>query len=76
MQNMITYVLADFVCLNAEVSANELHRNIDATRGFLLVFSANFCARNPPSEAPKQCIYIRTGLIKLTVDHIPNFIQS
>lgn len=62
----LTYVLADFVCLNADVSANELQRNIDATRGFLLVFSANFCARNPPRDAPKQCIYnikIHTNLL-------------
>ena len=57
IQLNLTCVLADFVCLNADVSANELHRNIDATRGFLLVFSANFCARNPPNDAPKQCIY-------------------
>ena len=50
-----THVFADLVCLNTEVSTKALQRNIDATRGFLLVLSANFWAKNPPSDAPNMC---------------------
>jgi len=54
-KSLSTHVLADLVCLNTDVSTKALQRNIDATRGFLLVFSANFWAKNPPSDAPNIC---------------------
>ena len=50
-----THVVAESVCWKTEVSANELHRTIDSMRDELLqVYSANFCARNPPREAPNR----------------------
>lgn len=48
------YLLAVQVWLKIVVSLNELHSISECTLGDLCVYSANFCARNPPNEAPNR----------------------
>lgn len=48
------YLFAVQVWLKIVVSLNELHSISECTLGDLCVYSANFCARNPPSEAPNR----------------------
>lgn len=48
-----TYTAADSLYVNTEVSVNELQRMSEATRGQFAVYSANFCAKNPPKTINK-----------------------
>lgn len=50
----IVDLLAVQVWLKIVVSLNELHSISECTLGDLCVYSANFCAKNPPREAPNR----------------------
>ena len=49
-----TYTEDDSLLLKTEVSVKVLHRMREETLGHGCVYSANFCAKNPPKADPKR----------------------